>query len=90
MLQPFCDSFSCNSMPRSGCPALHGVIPILKKSILNKSKDLSFVLFWGFFSKKAHLHLYLYICECRFLESYIQYQNNKKSVQFTERYCLKK
>ena len=47
---------------------------IVYKNVLNKSKDISFVcLFFGVsFSKKAHLHLSLHICECRFLESYIQ------------------
>ena len=57
---------------------------IVNKNILNKSKDCPFLclfrfcfLFIFFLSKKANLHLYLYICECRLLESYIQYQKNK-------------
>ena len=35
MLKSFCAFFSCNSLPRSGSSALHGVNPNLKKK-LNK------------------------------------------------------
>ena len=31
MLQPFCGSFSCNSMNRSGSSAFHGMNPNFKK-----------------------------------------------------------
>ena len=41
---------------------------IVNKNVLNKSKDISFALFCFVFN----LHLYLHICECWFLESYIQ------------------
>ena len=35
MLQSFCGSSSCNSMPCSGCSALHGVNPnFFKKGIV--------------------------------------------------------
>ena len=33
MLKSFCASFSCNSLPHSGCLALQGVNPNLKKNL---------------------------------------------------------
>ena len=51
-----------------------------------KRSFLSLFCFWGFFSKKAYLYLYLYTCECRFLESYIQYQKNKNLFNLVK-YC---
>ena len=35
MLQSSCASFSCNSMPRNGCSALHGVNHNKKKDIVH-------------------------------------------------------
>ena len=57
MLEHFCDSFSCNSMPSSGCPALHGVNPSFKKikikiftsSIMKKNISVTTVLGNGYF-----------------------------------------
>ena len=42
--------------------------------------------------KRAHLRLYLYLCECRFLEPkmVIQYRKNENNVLFKEVYSFKK
>ena len=34
----FCTSFSCNPMPRSGCPAFHGVSPSSKRKAMEKPR----------------------------------------------------
>ena len=52
---------------------------IANKDILKNWIHLSFALFFFFFffSKKADLRLYLYICERRFLDSYINVNRTK-------------
>ena len=52
---------------------------IINENVLNKPNNIFFVLlcFFVFFSEKTGSHLYLFLCECQFLEPYIQYRKNK-------------
>ena len=61
---------------------------IVNKNILNKSKDFCFVLV--FFQRKHTCIFICIICECRFLESYIQCQWNKNLFNLQKNIVFKK